>query len=225
MPDIKNFTLLSAGYPCILIKSHMFCHGTQQNYLENRHFFQVLFLYFGRPSQGSLSSGVVLCDYWTWFLGALLGTLWFTRLLLSLLWGSQLFLACVRPLGLLCHSGLGKLSPIMSSWSPSRDLSETYCRFKALRSTTNKHPETDIGVQSEGQQSKTAPHWLLPLPQCFLCSSHVLGSAHESLTGLGLFPAQVAAPTHQDRLGSRQFWFPVYGTTQKVPLGALLGKF
>ena len=29
----------------------------------------------------------------------------------------------------------------------------------------NKNPETDIGVQPEGQKSKTARHWLLPLPQ------------------------------------------------------------
>ena len=29
----------------------------------------------------------------------------------------------------------------------------------------NKNPETDIGVQAEGQKSKTASHWLLPIPQ------------------------------------------------------------
>ena len=32
-------------------------------------------------------------------------------------------------------------------------------------STVNKNPETDIGIQPEGQRSKTVSHWLLPLPQ------------------------------------------------------------
>ena len=32
-------------------------------------------------------------------------------------------------------------------------------------STVHKNPETDIGVQPEGQKSKTANDWLLPLPQ------------------------------------------------------------
>ena len=31
-------------------------------------------------------------------------------------------------------------------------------------STINKNPETDIGVQPEGQKSKTASYWLLSLP-------------------------------------------------------------
>ena len=29
-------------------------------------------------------------------------------------------------------------------------------------STINKNPETEIGIQPEGQKSKTVSHWLLP---------------------------------------------------------------
>ena len=32
-------------------------------------------------------------------------------------------------------------------------------------SMINKNSQTEIGVQPEGQKSKTASHWLLPLPQ------------------------------------------------------------